>query len=546
MRAGAALALAAATALALACAPAPAPVRAATPAGPTFRLLTYNVNYGIPGDAETVAAIRDANADLVLLQETNAGWERALRAAFATTLPEMRFRNRAAAGGMAVLSRLPLVEVEFLNPTGDGWFSAARIVVQAPFGRLQALSVHLRPPVSDGGSFVSGHFSTPAVRLDEITAHYGRLARGVPTLVAGDFNEEEDGRAVAFLLGKGMSSALARFAPDRPTWRWPWVFGTLHRQLDHVFYDARLDVVAAEVREAGNSDHLPVIAVVAALNLGERFSVDGAGGHRGHRTGHLDRVAVADGDVEDAARHLHRDPPLAQAQPVRDRRRRRAGGPRRARVARAALPDLDPDGVAIEDLHGLHVGAARKPRIALDERADAARELRRDVVERQHAVRVADGRRAVDVRLAPDDQAPADHLAGLADHRDRRRIEADPPHLHVDGPTARAHPAAHGAAFRRHRERLRPAEPQIEEAAREDPQPVAALLRLAAVGVEDPYPERARRVARRAPEDPVRAHPEVAVADPLHLRRRQLPPHRRGIDHQIVVPEPVILPKLHR
>jgi endonuclease/exonuclease/phosphatase family metal-dependent hydrolase len=39
--------------------------------------------------------------------------------------------------------------------------------------------------------------------------------------------------------------------------------GELHKQLDHVFYDARLDVLSAEVRTAGRSDHLPVIAVVA-------------------------------------------------------------------------------------------------------------------------------------------------------------------------------------------------------------------------------------------------------------------------------------------
>jgi endonuclease/exonuclease/phosphatase (EEP) superfamily protein YafD len=57
-----------------------------------------------------------------------------------------------------------------------------------------------------------------------------------------------------------MASALRRFAPGTPTWRWSIVIGTLHRQLDHVFYNNRLDVLSAEVREAGRSDHLPVIA----------------------------------------------------------------------------------------------------------------------------------------------------------------------------------------------------------------------------------------------------------------------------------------------
>jgi endonuclease/exonuclease/phosphatase (EEP) superfamily protein YafD len=250
-------------ALALACAARPVAAPKPPPAGtPVLRLLTYNVNYGIPGDEETVAAIRDARADLALLQETNDAWERALRPALSRELPHMVFKHRVGAGGMAVLSRLPLVETEFLPPTGDGWFPAARVVVQTPFGRLQALSVHLHPPVSEGGSFISGHFTTPSVRVGEIETFFARLEPALPTLIAGDFNEEEDGRVMKFLAGKGMLSALQRFAPDQPTWRWDTAVGTLHRQLDHVVYDPRLEVVSAEIRVAGRSDHLPVIAVV--------------------------------------------------------------------------------------------------------------------------------------------------------------------------------------------------------------------------------------------------------------------------------------------
>ena len=261
---GVLLGLAASAALAPGCAQPPAARRPAAVAGPVVRLLTYNVNYGIAGDPETVAAIRDADADLILLQETNVAWERALRAALAAQLPHMAFRHRGGAGGMAVLTRLPLVETEFIPPSGDGWFPAVRVVIETRLGRLQALSVHLRPPVSDGGSFVSGHFSTPPIRVQEITSYCARLVPDLPTLVAGDFNEEDDGDAVRFLVSRGMSSVLARFAPDQPTWRWPMMVGTLHRQLDHVFTDRRLEAVSAEIREAGRSDHLPVIAVLAA------------------------------------------------------------------------------------------------------------------------------------------------------------------------------------------------------------------------------------------------------------------------------------------
>ena len=232
---------------------------------PVLRLLSYNVNYGLPGDADTLNAIREAKADLALLQETNAAWERALRAQLALEFPHMVFRHRGGAGGLGVLSRRPLLDIDFLAPaSGGGWFPAARVVVETSFGRVQVLSVHLRPSVSDSGSLVGGHFSTPEIRTSEIASFYARLVPDLPTLIAGDFNEEEDGSAVRFLEDKGMHSALRRYAPTQPTWRWPTVVGTLHRQLDHVFYDARLEVLSAELREAGRSDHLPVIAVVTS------------------------------------------------------------------------------------------------------------------------------------------------------------------------------------------------------------------------------------------------------------------------------------------
>jgi endonuclease/exonuclease/phosphatase family metal-dependent hydrolase len=79
-----------------------------------------------------------------------------------------------------------------------------------------------------------------------------------------DFNEEGDGEVAAFLREHAFSSALARFAPGQFTWRWPTLLGEMHKQLDHVYYGGSLDVLSAEVRTVGRSDHLPVIAVLTA------------------------------------------------------------------------------------------------------------------------------------------------------------------------------------------------------------------------------------------------------------------------------------------
>jgi endonuclease/exonuclease/phosphatase family metal-dependent hydrolase len=251
------------------------------------RVLTYNVNYGLAGDADTLAAIVGTGADLILLQETTPAWERILRRALSAQYPHMTFHHRGGAGGQAMLSRLPVRAVEFYPPAGEGWFPAGRIVVETAFGPLQALNVHLRPPVSDGGSFLSGYFTTRRVRAQEIEVFFARLDPALPTLVAGDFNEEPDGRVTAFLTSKGMITALPRFAPrsqsvepskgstppttgsggqspPSPTWTWRWDtgVGTLHKQLDHVVHDRRLEPRSVTVLDAGRSDHLPVLAVI--------------------------------------------------------------------------------------------------------------------------------------------------------------------------------------------------------------------------------------------------------------------------------------------
>jgi endonuclease/exonuclease/phosphatase (EEP) superfamily protein YafD len=231
---------------------------------PVVRLLSYNVNYGIAGDASTLAAIRDAHADLALLIETNGAWEWSIRQHLGTVFPHMIFKNRRDAGGLCVLSRYPMLASEFLPSAAEGgWFPAVRVVVQTPLGKLQLLGVHLRPAVSDGGSYVSGAFATPPIRRNELGAFFARIDAKLPTVVVGDFNEEEDGDTAKFLAQQGFASALRRFAPGQPTWHWPTVVGELHRELDHIYYDGTLDALAAEVRQAGRSDHLPILAVIA-------------------------------------------------------------------------------------------------------------------------------------------------------------------------------------------------------------------------------------------------------------------------------------------
>jgi endonuclease/exonuclease/phosphatase family metal-dependent hydrolase len=130
--------------------------------------------------------------------------------------------------------------------------------VESPLGRVQVLAVHLRPQLSESGSFASGYFTTPGVRFDEMAKYYGYLEPSLPTLVVGDFNEGRRGLAVGYLERRGFKSGLGEFQ-SKPTWRWPTSIGSVSAELDHIAYRAPLEPLNVRVISAGRSDHLPVV-----------------------------------------------------------------------------------------------------------------------------------------------------------------------------------------------------------------------------------------------------------------------------------------------
>jgi endonuclease/exonuclease/phosphatase (EEP) superfamily protein YafD len=232
------------------------------PATPRVSVMTFNVNFGLAGDSATLAAVAQQDADVVFLQETTPQWEQALRSRYAADYPHVAFQHTdAGAGGLGVMSKLPIERIDY--PPAKNWFPAARVVLDSPVGRLQVLNVHLRPPISDRGGAVSGYVVTPPVREQEISTFAASLDKRLPTLIVGDFNENERGRALRWLNANGYRSALPEFAPAAQTWRWRTSYVALNGRYDHLCYDARLTPLRVDVRMTGRSDHLPVVGVFA-------------------------------------------------------------------------------------------------------------------------------------------------------------------------------------------------------------------------------------------------------------------------------------------
>lgn len=225
-----------------------------------LRVMTYNVNFGMAGDASTMAAIAAVQPDIVLLQETNERWEAQLVYQFSSRFPYHHFDVPAngIGGGMGLMSRYAIADVQKLT-TPQAPFFALRSLIDTPLGRIQVFNLHLHPPVSDGGSWVVGFFSTRNRRGREILYHLEALDPTLPALFVGDFNEDANGKAVAALAERGFTDAVSQFHGGKRTWQWKLETGQMLRfQLDHVMYDAHFVPVACQIVEAGRSDHKPV------------------------------------------------------------------------------------------------------------------------------------------------------------------------------------------------------------------------------------------------------------------------------------------------
>jgi endonuclease/exonuclease/phosphatase family metal-dependent hydrolase len=238
-------------------------MRTATePTTPHIRMLTYNINYGGARPDLAVEIIRNSGAEIVCLQETTPQWAQYLRQALGPDYRFMQFRDSQyrMGGGLGFLAKVPAQEVAYI-PSETTWFDGWIIKFETAIGAVQVINVHLRPPISDSGSWVSGYFTTDDDRRLEMEKFYQACEPQTPTFVLGDFNDGESSTVARWLNEKGLTNALPQFDRYSPTWQWQTSVGTLKRRMDHIFYPPQFYCTAAEVIRAGASDHLPVQAI---------------------------------------------------------------------------------------------------------------------------------------------------------------------------------------------------------------------------------------------------------------------------------------------
>lgn len=228
-------------------------------------MLTYNVNWGQDEDfrsnpKKTLEAIKKINADVLVLQEITAVWEKNLKAQFKNRYPYQLYQLTENGGGKAILSKFPIVK-SLQIPSKFKWYPLLIAYIKSNIGLIQVVDVHLTPtflPHAVNGIQKISAFEAPNRRLQEMVHFFSLLRKDTPILLAGDFNESDKGLALHYLRKMGYRDVLAQ---NRSFYTWHRKYPPLviKRRLDHVFYKDPIRVLRVQALLEGGSDHYPLV-----------------------------------------------------------------------------------------------------------------------------------------------------------------------------------------------------------------------------------------------------------------------------------------------
>lgn len=244
---------------------------------PPLRVATYNINFANIKLNAVVEAIRQANADVVCLQETNARSADLLRTEFSDRYPEIRFFGSVhpyPAGGLAILSHRPIMREQFL-PAKHGLFGTAMVEISHADQALQIICVHLQPivlPRARGAGNVLGVLgafeAAEEIHGAEMTDILNHVHAEGPTILAGDFNSCSTFQAPTLAKEHGLVDSFASLhenADEHPTWHWPTQIGQAKLRIDYIFHSADFRTVHSEVLKTEGSDHYLLVSDLAPI-----------------------------------------------------------------------------------------------------------------------------------------------------------------------------------------------------------------------------------------------------------------------------------------
>jgi len=278
-----------------------APTTSSAPASQpvTFRVASYNINYGVR-DARSVASavtiLRRSGADLIAVQEGSNELRQALARDLKKEYPYQNLKPGNGADGFALLSKTPLKNVTMLPKTAGGFFRTQLADVElAPADHktlVRVCNVHLSPSLLQGRGVAADAamlMKMEAVRVKEIQAILKKLPKDRPAVMLGDFNTVEALTVHGLLTSKGLIDSARQVSPKDPsarpqelpkewpkdlpkeqpkaqpgdppnTWHWnlngtEWTF-----RVDYIFHTPHFRTTASQVFAEGPSDHYLIVS----------------------------------------------------------------------------------------------------------------------------------------------------------------------------------------------------------------------------------------------------------------------------------------------
>lgn len=219
--------------------------------GATLKLLICNVLMENREHKRFLAVVEEHDPDVVLAVETDPVWTRALEP-LARGYPYRILQPQDNYYGMALFSRLPLVDPEVRFLVQDDIPSIHTGIELRSGDRIRLHGIHPRPPEP-----IRDQDSTP--RDAELVIVGKEIGRGEkrPTVVAGDLNDVAwSPTSELFLrlsglldprMGRGFYNS---FNANNPLFRFP---------LDHVFHSNHFELIALHRLEKVGSDHFPIM-----------------------------------------------------------------------------------------------------------------------------------------------------------------------------------------------------------------------------------------------------------------------------------------------
>ncbi|MBX3080063.1 MAG: endonuclease/exonuclease/phosphatase family protein [Anaerolineae bacterium] len=243
------------------------PRRQPMPTGKVLTLFTYNIHAEEEGLAEIAAVIREADADVVALQEVTVNAAAYLASEFATSYPYQKAHHASQpTDGQAILSRFPIQEDDYWqNPVASFVLGHQRALIawhETPIALYNLHPIHPR--------MIEGKIYDEVPRGEEIEISLAKAAQEkVPVVWAGDFNMTEESRDYERITqryqdcfrsvgyGWGLSFPDLSHPQALPTKGYMRVPFRLIR-LDYVFADIAWQPISAELwPSSGGSDHRP-------------------------------------------------------------------------------------------------------------------------------------------------------------------------------------------------------------------------------------------------------------------------------------------------